>query len=244
MSIIIPETFTFHVKPTKRYRIVFSIWGHTNSDSISDFDTIEELEEEKRLIKEFYNSTPRPEKIYKGEKSYRYDKRKYEISYENGGCYWGYITLDYQNKKILEIYNDGCKVYKIMVEKTYPHYTVGGDVTEKITKIPYVVDRKTDRKRVMDLFFRTEEDVPIDYIWDAGEYEGWLQFKWGDGKNAVGYVKPEKPTIIEDNNSDDNFDENDVFDEYIDRNEEIAITLEDQLHEETMKRLRNKWYEY
>lgn len=204
MSIIIPETFTFHVKPTKRYRIVFSIWGHTNSDSISDFDTIEELEEEKRLIKEFYNSTPRPEKIYKGEKSYRYDKRKYEISYENGGCYWGYITLDYQNKKILEIYNDGC----------------------------------------MDLFFRTEEDVPIDYIWDAGEYEGWLQFKWGDGKNAVGYVKPEKPTIIEDNNSDDNFDENDVFDEYIDRNEEIAITLEDQLHEETMKRLRNKWYEY
>ena len=89
-----------------------------------------------------------------------------------------------------------------------------------------------------------ENDVPIDYIWDAGEYEGWLQFKWGDGKNAVVYVKPEKPTIIEDNNSDDNFDENDVFDEYIDRNEEIAITLEDQIHEETMKRLRNKWYKY
>ena len=28
------------------------------------------------------------------------------------------------------------------------------------------------------------------------------------------------------------------------RNEEIATTLEDQLYEETMKRLRNKWYDY
>ena len=104
-GIVRPNTFIFDVKPAKRYRMIFSIWGHINSDSITDFDDINELEEEKKLIKEYYNSTPRPEKVYKGEKTYRYDKRKYEISYENGGCYWGYITLDYQDKKILEIYN-------------------------------------------------------------------------------------------------------------------------------------------
>ena len=26
-----------------------------------------------------------------------------------------------------------------------------------------------------------------------GEYEGWLQFRWGDGKNAIVYVEPKKP---------------------------------------------------
>ena len=238
----IPETFVFNVKPTKRYRMVFSIWGHINSDSVSDFDTIEELEEEKKLVKEVYNATPRPEKVYK-EKSYRYEKRKYEVSYENDGCYWGYITLDYQEKKILEIYNDGCRVYKIVENKTYPHYSVGGGVKVSVTKCPYTIDRKTDKRRVMDIFFRTEEDVPVEYAWVPGEYEGWLQFKWGDGKNAIGYVEPEKKTKSQ-TDEDDDFNEDDIFDEYMDRNEEIATTLEDQLHEETMKRLRNKWYDY
>ena len=238
-GLVKPNTFTFEVKPTKRYRMIFSIWGHINSDSISDFDDIDELEEEKKLIKEYYNSTPRPEKVYKGEKTYRYDKRKYEISYENGGCYWGYITLDYQDKKILEIYNDGCRIYHTSVSKKAPY--VGANLEEVTTKIPYVIDKKKDRRRIMDLFFRTEDDVPADYKWDDGEYEGWLQFKWGDGKNAIDYIEPVKEKISD---TEDDFDEDDVFEEYIDKNEEIATTLEDQLHEETMKRLRNKWYEY
>lgn len=239
-GIVIPNTFTFEVKPTKRYRMIFSIWGHIISDSISDFDSIEELEEEKRLIKEYYSSTPRPEKVYKGEKTYRYDKRKYEISYENGGCYWGYVSLDYQDKKILEIYNDGCRIYHTSVNKQQRYF--GADFEEVTTKIPYVIDKKTDRRRIMDLFFRTEDDVPVDYEWDAGEYEGWLQFKWGDGKNAIGYVEPIKKTTSD--IEDDDFNENDAFENYVDNNEEIATTLEDQLHEETMKRLRNKWYDY
>lgn len=239
-GLVISNTFTFEVKPTKRYRMIFSIWGHIISDSISDFDSIEELEEEKRLIKEYYSSTPRPEKVYKGEKTYRYDKRKYEISYENGGCYWGYVSLDYQDKKILEIYNDGCRIYHTSVNKQQRYF--GADFEEVTTKIPYVIDKKTDRRRIMDLFFRTEDDVPVDYEWDAGEYEGWLQFKWGDGKNAIGYVEPVKKTTSD--IEDDDFNENDVFENYVDNNEEIATTLEDQLHEETMKRLRNKWYDY
>lgn len=239
-GIVIPNTFTFEVKPTKRYRMIFSIWGHIISDSISDFDSIEELEEEKRLIKEYYSSTPRPEKVYKGEKTYRYDKRKYEISYENGGCYWGYVSLDYQDKKILEIYNDGCRIYHTSVNKQQRYF--GANFEEVTTKIPYVIDKKTDRRRIMDLFFRTEDDVPVDYEWDAGEYEGWLQFKWGDGKNAIDYVEPVKKTTSD--IEDDDFNENDAFENYVDNNEEIATTLEDQLHEETMKRLRNKWYDY
>lgn len=50
----------------------------------------------------------------------------------------------------------------------------------------------TDKRILLDILFTTEDDVPKDYKWDNGEYEGWLQFKYGDGKNAVGYVETKK----------------------------------------------------
>jgi hypothetical protein len=30
-----------------------------------------------------------------------------------------------------------------------------------------------------------EGEIPSGYKWDDGEYEGWLQFRWGNGKNSV-----------------------------------------------------------
>ena len=237
-----PETFTFHINPTKRYRLVFSIWGHTNSDSVSDFDTIDELKEEIELVKDFYKGTPRPEKIYEKHK-YHYGKRKYDISFENGGSYWGYIAIDYQDKKILGIYNDGCRVYKIKIERIYPYYkNTNAKVIEKIIKEPYIISSKTDRRRAMDIFFRTFDDVPEGYVWDDGEYEGWLQFKWGDGKNAIGYVEPKKfdsPGRINENII---YDDSELFAEYNETEHElIQTTFEDQLNAETVKRLRDRW---
>ena len=37
----------------------------------------------------------------------------------------------------------------------------------------------------LDFFFRGPSEIPENYKWDTGEYEGWLQFRWGDGKNAI-----------------------------------------------------------
>lgn len=42
-----------------------------------------------------------------------------------------------------------------------------------------------DKLEELDFFFRGPSEVPEDYKWDTGEYEGWLQFRWGDGKNAI-----------------------------------------------------------
>ena len=42
-----------------------------------------------------------------------------------------------------------------------------------------------DKLEKMDFFFRGPDEVPKDYKWDEGEYKGWLQFRWGDGKNAI-----------------------------------------------------------
>ena len=33
--------------------------------------------------------------------------------------------------------------------------------------------------------FRGKGEIPEDYKWDVGEYEGWLQFRWGNGLNAI-----------------------------------------------------------
>lgn len=84
----------------------------------------------------------------------------YDIFFPTGAMFWGYILLDYQENKIIKIGNDGL---------------FGG------------IGKRTDPLILMDYFFRKPEDVPKDYKWDLGEFDGWLQFKWGNGKNAINY---------------------------------------------------------
>ena len=58
----------------------------------------------------------------------------------------------------------------------------------------YNYDNRTNKLILKDMLFRGPDEIPKDYKWDDGEYDGWLQFRWGDGKNAIGYVeKPRKP---------------------------------------------------
>ena len=38
---------------------------------------------------------------------------------------------------------------------------------------------------LLDVLFRKPGEIPEDYKWDNGEYEGWLQFRWGNGLNAI-----------------------------------------------------------
>lgn len=76
---------------------------------------------------------------------------------------YGYAVLDYEAEKIIL---SGFKGFKGLTVK----------------------DNKN--LKVLDKYFRGPDEIPEDYKWDNGEYEGWLQFRWGDGKNAIDY-KPE-----------------------------------------------------
>lgn len=73
---------------------------------------------------------------------------------------WGYVMLDFKNEKIL-----------------------GWGPTKRI----HDVYKTTNILKLKDTFFRGEDEVPKDYKWKNGEYEGWLQYRWGDGKNAIDY---------------------------------------------------------
>ena len=160
-------------RPTK-YCVVFNTYTDSpGSFSVTPFDTLDEALEEAKLLNEMYNNTPKPEKVYveKGGlyKSKKWWHNKYNLDYSNGGYFWGYMVLDMINNKIVKIVNDINRC----------GYTFNKDNKNKLSTI--------------DVLFRGDDEIPNDYIWDRrGEYEGWLQFRWGDKKNALDYVEPPK----------------------------------------------------
>ena len=78
---------------------------------------------------------------------------------------WGYVVLDFNTEKILK-------------------WSPNGRI--------WNVQKKRNPLEIKDIFFRGDNEIPKDYKWDDGEYEGWLQYRWGDGKNAIDY-KETKP---------------------------------------------------
>lgn len=105
---------------------------------------------------------------------------------------WGYVMLDFGNEKIIGWSKNGeiCKFCK-----------------------------SNNALVLKDHFFRKENEIPKNYKWDNGEYEGWLQYRWGDGKNAIDYKKPsnKKIRLTEENKNDKNLkrtDEDDIQDKF------------------------------
>jgi hypothetical protein len=149
-------------RPTK-YCVVFNTYtDKSGSFSVTPFDTLEEAMEEAKLINIMYSDTPKPQKNYS-----KMVNKKYVLDFSNGAYFWGYMVLDMINNKVIKIVND-------------------------IKHCGFTFDSKITLDK-LDVLFRGEDEIPEDYIWDKrGEYDGWLQFRWGDKKNALDYVEPEK----------------------------------------------------
>lgn len=162
--------------PTKRYILIFDKYRNYASKNqvYTEYDTIEEANEEAFLINEFYKDTPKPVRVKN-----KYSKMTYE--FPNNAYFWGYIILDMEDMKLIEIGHDGIKVS-----------------LDNIFLREYHIKKKSDfTHQIKDIFFRKESEVPEKYVFDDGEYEGWLQYRWGDGMNAINKPKKEKtPKII------------------------------------------------
>lgn len=147
------------MKHTKRYMVIFEKWGRIEfHEDKTEFDTLTEAMEEARLLEEFYADTPSPKKLS------RYDWRtgRQTPYHEWGELYldeylWGYVILDFEEEKVIKWGHDQLKY----------------------------VSKNEDIRKVKDRFFRKDGEVPEGYKWDLGEYEGWLQFRWGNGRNSV-----------------------------------------------------------
>ena len=168
----------YHIERPTKYCVIFNTWRETpESFSCTEFDTIDDAMEEAKLLNKMYCNTPKPVKVYskngkhKDGVGWRYDN--YDWDFSNNKYFWGYAVLDMINCKFVKIVN-GLK------NKAY-----------SLSKNPTLQD--------YDVFFRGEDEIPTDYQWDArGEYDGWLQFRWGDGKNSINYKeehKKERPGV-------------------------------------------------
>ncbi len=164
--------------PKKRYVVLFSSWTNViKSKTRNEFNTLEEAEEECKLINQLYSTTPKPEKKFNKNGKFvgRWSFEKYDWDFSNGAYFWGYALLDMKECKFLKIVNEFHNGYCSI--------------------------KKKPELKIYDYYFRKENEIPKDYEWDErGEYEGWLQFRWGDGKNSINYKeehKKERPGVIE-----------------------------------------------
>lgn len=143
------------------------------SNDYADFDTMEEVNEHVSLIEEIYKDIKKPETI--SEHWVHRETGKVQMKEPNNRTvykhinkqivcdkheqfFWGYMILDYQEEKILKFEHD--------IHPEFYNY-------------------KKDMLKFLDIFFRKPGEVPENYKWDVGEYEGWLQFRWGNGLNAI-----------------------------------------------------------
>lgn len=145
---------------------------------------------------------------------YKYEKRKEDIFDTQNKRRYGYL---YGDRETMRLFWGGDKLYKY--------------------------NKNTNNLKLYDVLFRGADEIPKDYKWDDGEYEGWLQYRWGDGKNAVGYVEPEKPKkndeIIEEEEVEDTSYYDDSFDSsFAEEIENAYAKLEDK---ELIKKLEDRW---
>lgn len=196
----------------KKYLVVTNIWGKRKKTFWTVVDTFKEEREYFDTIEEANEYVELFEAIGK---TYDVPKYKDRIGYTNyydlentNARAWGYVIADTEEQKVLKW--GGIGMYKLI--------------------------RNDDKRYIKDYLFRGKDEIPENYKWDNGEYEGWLQFRWGDGKNAVDYVEPEKPQKEKPKKKDEV--------EYIvfgDPNEDIEDKYADIEAKDRIKRLEDRW---
>ena len=210
-----------------RYVIITNIWGYKAS-RYSTFDTkdwkynasytdqekveFDDLNEAKDYIKLFEDICSIYERPELSTKKYHGDKNREYIFDSSNKALWGWLMGDRETKKL----------------------TWGGDKLKNY-------NNSCDKRVLYDILFRGPDEIPKNYKWDFGEYEGWLQFRWGDGENAIDYVEKEKPK-----KEFNHIDDEEVIDEpidtsYVDEYEEIENSFIKAEEAEKLKKLIDRW---
>lgn len=175
------------IKHTKRLMLVFNIW-HINGkkeELVSEYDFLKDLKEDLQgyieICKQNYTRPIYDENCghpkYKPElitesfpaKFHQYSLDKYKDYSEDNAIFYGWTILNFETEK----------------------FTTGGDICEEVYLFSFDIPKlKRDPKKFLyykklDEYFRRDDEIPENYKWDDGEYDGWLQYRWGDGRNKI-----------------------------------------------------------
>lgn len=206
----------------KRYVIITNIWGKkvylptgnlidVFKEEREEFDTLQELNDYIKLFEEVCSYYEVPNRKIEKENGYYGRKTyKYEFTNTNQRLY-GYIVGDSKTLSVLKW---------------------GGICMKNISK-------QTDGRKIKDMLFRGPDEIPKNYKWAPGEYEGWLQYRWGDGKNAIDYQEPKKAKKI---TEEEEFDHEIMVEE---ENEAYHRSIEEAFLKDEVKeklqRIINRW---
>ena len=219
-------------RPVKRYALLFNLFKgwispYRVSYSCSEFDTLKEVDEECRELDKLYATHQLPKLIKKNSQvtfhNSRIIKGKYDFS--DGSSFWGYIVLDFNSCTCIHIGGYGFVDANRM-------YNTCKSINENMYE--------------RDYFFRDTNICPDDYEFKSGEYNGWLRFRWGDGKNAIDYVElPKQPKKKKKTQEEirEEIEENDYLDGM---NNDWEVDLieskfDDLLDKETRKKLMDRY---
>lgn len=171
-------------KPNKRYILIFNTFNNYKiiSQSISQYDSLVDCMEESNELDLLYKLHKLPiekkEFFIGASKKNRYSKSeqiKTVYDFSDNRSWWGYIILDMQNCKCIKVGGYGLKLY---VSKH-----IDSRESISIVKYPRQINSSV---YMLDYFFRDTNVCPDEYNFDGvEEYDGWIQYKWGDGKNAI-----------------------------------------------------------
>ena len=206
----------------KEYILITNMWGRKRNIFGQLFGTLEEERQEFDTLDEANAFIELFEGICK---SYRCPKDYYNPCWFQT---WDLLVL-HKTRHYLPFNDDKQRVWG---------YVLGKRDKREIIKIGGVgligLPPKSPKAAFIDALFRGENEVPKDYKWDVGEYEGWLQYRWGDGKNAVGYIEKPSPKKVK---KEENLPENQETDEW----EDYMEKEQDKIDNERMKILSERW---
>lgn len=180
-------TFNHKGRYTKRYVVyTYSWWWdgkNYNSEMVpvkrtndyDEFDTITEVRDYINFLNELHQDVGEPYKVpecwvdrFDGKKIYKKPLYSSEYRYIHNDSYW---DAEDGKRKFWGYY-----VFDFGAERVIDH---GGVDHPEFTK------QYKQNLEIRDRIFRRKDEIPEGYMWDDGEYEGWLQFRWGNGLNAI-----------------------------------------------------------
>ena len=208
----------------KKYLVVTNIWGdfrdsfdkcwkHYLDEEREYFDTKEEVDEYVNLFEGVCSNIKPPKFINKNDAIFK----------RNDERLWGYVIADTERNEVIKWGGHCLRDIKQSYNGTrYMCHQLTNKNNDKINKLI-----------IKDYLFRGKDEIPQNYRWDNGEYEGWLQFRWCDGKNSIDYVNT-SPKINKNKKPINNID----FDNFSDEIEDYFARKEE---EERIKILADRW---
>lgn len=227
----------------KKYIVVTNIWGVKRNifgvlkdhfiEEREYFDTMDEVNEYVTLFESVCAYIKVPNKEWNGWYNSRSSLNNFFKNDKER--LWGYVVGDTEKFDVVKWGGYCLKDVNKSYTKSYSKFS---DYSETLTA-------ELNKCLIKDYLFRSEDEVPKDYKWDYGEYFGWLQFRWGDGKNAVGYVAPTKqkkvvePIMVQDEETEvTEWVEEKHNDDFADQIEDAYKKIEER---ERAKLLADRW---